>query len=39
MLKFILSECFGTKTTNTTTNEIKWVKVIEIALSQFVVTS
>lgn len=39
MLKFILSECFGTKTTNTTTNEIKWVKVMEIALAQFVVSS
>lgn len=39
MLKFILSECFGTKTTNTTTNEIKWVKVMEIALAQFIVSS
>lgn len=39
MLKFILYECFGTKTTNTTLNEIKWVKVKEIALAQFVVSS
>lgn len=36
MLKFILSDCFGTKTTP---NEIKWVKVMEIALAQFVVSS
>lgn len=39
MLKFILSECFGTKITNTTPSEIKWVKVMEIALAQFVVSS